>query len=170
MKIYTKTGDDGTTYLRGARIFKSSPWIEVQGDLDELNAWIGMARSSHGSTDLKQIQDILLEIGAELATGRTRVISDDIERLEKSIDTMSLDLPPLKNFILPAGGVDAAPIHVARAVCRRLERNLVTLMEREDMADFGLVIPYINRLSDYLFVLARKVRGWDETWTSRIDK
>lgn len=165
MKIYTRTGDEGSTGLYGGpRVSKDDDRIEAYGTVDELNAVIGMARStglrSRLDGQLSQIQSELFSIGAELATPdpvqhQTRIIHlDHIERLERWIDEHECELPPLKQFILPAGDAGATQLHLARAVCRRAERRLVTLIRRGTEVSQDLVI-YLNRLSDLLFVLTR---------------
>ncbi|MDB5349380.1 MAG: ATP:cob(I)alamin adenosyltransferase [Planctomycetota bacterium] len=168
MKIYTKTGDDGTTGLIGpGRVGKDSPRIEAYGTVDELNAVIGVARAAgpdHGAdTLLEIIQDDLFAVGAALAdpdpSGRFHhaVKLDRAERLERAIDALETELAPLRNFILPGGCPAAAQIHLARTVCRRAERLIVALGHHpdEDVPDSLLI--YLNRLSDFLFVLARAV-------------
>ena len=165
MKIYTKTGDDSTTFHGGARVSKSDLIIHCQGDIDELNSWVGMAardfkheiRSIHENprsmpSVITTIQYKLFDIGAELNNGEQRITELDIRFLESSIDTMEKDLPELKNFILPRNS-----IHVARAVCRRAERSLSELKRLKDDSKPDNIIPYLNRLSDFLFVLARYV-------------
>lgn len=159
MKIYTKTGDDATTFHDGERIPKYSCAIDGQGEIDELNSWIGMIREKvYDPPALEKIQRDLFEIGAQLATAKMRIFDNDINELERLIDQMEVDLPPLKNFILPG---KPAEIHVARAVCRRAERVVAAWEDSPNEVGknrhtrFELVIPYLNRLSDYLFVLAR---------------
>lgn len=160
MKIYTKTGDDGTTFHDGNRVAKYSCAVDGQGEIDELNCWIGMIRDRYKKTVfLEKIQKDLFEIGAQLATNKKRIKQEDIDEIEKNIDEINCKLPELKNFILP---FSVSEIHVARAVCRRAER-VVSLWRDKEIVDsdikefnrFDLVIPYINRLSDFLFVFAR---------------
>lgn len=165
MKIYTKTGDDGSTSLfSGGRVPKNHLRVEAYGTIDELNSIIGIARSAHPSkkTDemLEQIQTQLFHLGADLATPRdtksdwvVRIEEQAILWLENSIDEMTQQLPELKNFILPGGCAAAAHLHLARTVCRRAERLVVTLTAQEDLGE--LVLKYLNRLSDWLFTLAR---------------
>ena len=174
MKIYTKTGDNGTTALfGGTRVAKHNIRIESYGTIDELNSWIGLIRDQEIDVTSKKtlvaIQEKLFTVGAILATdpekavlksGRERLnISkidiEDIELLEKEMDTMDALLPPMTNFILPGGHTTVSYCHIARTVCRRAERLATHLYENEpfDMH----VLQYINRLSDYLFVLARKL-------------
>jgi cob(I)alamin adenosyltransferase len=167
MKIYTKKGDNGTTGLiGGTRILKSSLRIEAYGTIDELNSYIGLVRdqdiNEHYKKQLIEIQDRLFTIGSSLAADpekSTMKIPDlhasDIEVLEKWMDEMEEVLPEMKNFVLPGGHQTVSFCHVARCVCRRGERIIVDLNQHEFVAD--LVISYVNRLSDYLFVLSRKI-------------
>lgn len=167
MKIYTKTGDQGTTALFGGkRVSKADLRIETYGTVDELNSWIGVLRdqeiNSSRTVLLIEIQDRLFTIGSILATepGNTKVkiphlTSNDISSLEHSIDEMELLLPPMKSFILPGGHQSVSFCHVARTVCRRSERLVIALDQVEKVDP--LVIQYLNRLSDYLFVLSRKM-------------
>lgn len=162
MKIYTRTGDHGQTSLfGGARVAKSDARIESYGTVDELSSFIGVARASSipSSVDdeLHRVQHDLFEIGAHLASpGTSRfpgVEAARIEALEHAIDAMERELAPLTTFILPAGAIGAAQLHVARTVCRRAERLVVALQD-ESPATISS-IAYLNRLSDYLFVAAR---------------
>lgn len=165
MKIYTKTGDDGTTGLiGGSRVHKSDPRIEAYGMLDELNALIGCAAVVAKSPlleQLRRIQGELFVIGSHLATpnGSGKLSSlpaleeEMVHRLEIEIDQTETGLAPLKNFILPGGSECAARLHVARTVCRRAERLVVG--QEAEHPDRSLVIEYLNRLSDWLFVQAR---------------
>lgn len=167
MKIYTKTGDKGSTsLLGGARVPKSHMRIEAYGTVDELNSYIGLLRDQPVNEErkelLKTIQDRLFTLGAELATepGKDKVVKpdlfeSDISLLEASMDTMDQALPALTNFILPGGHSSVSFAHVARNVCRRAERITVALNENEAVDE--LVIQYLNRLSDFLFVLGRKM-------------
>jgi len=169
MKIYTKTGDQGQTSLcRGERISKDSPRIEACGEVDELNSWIGWARAENSDRQveawLEQIQRDLFIIGADLASprdnndkedGTTQLTENSITLIEQAIDQMEAQLPPLKKFILPGGCEPAARLHLARTVCRRAERATVRLAKQETVNP--LVLVYLNRLSDFLFVLARYV-------------
>ena len=171
MKIYTKTGDDGTTFLPGkGRVVKWLPEVELQGDLDELNAWVGVIRKEYGDHNgqLKEIQGDLLEIGAQLARGCQILKDEDIAKLERWIDKYDADLKPLTNFILPSERPEA---HVARAVCRRTERNFYAIKAGQPVLSldpkFNLVGEYLNRLSDYLFTLARYHLHKEEVWVSR---
>ena len=167
MKIYTKTGDQGTTALFGGkRDSKSDLRIETYGTVDELNSWIGLVRDQEINKArrgfLIEIQDRLFTIGSILATepGNTKVkipllSADDVTALEKEIDGMETGLPPMRSFVLPGGHQSVSFCHVTRTVCRRAERLTIALKEH-DSAD-PLVIQYLNRLSDYLFVLSRKM-------------
>ncbi|HEV7223374.1 MAG TPA: cob(I)yrinic acid a,c-diamide adenosyltransferase [Pirellulales bacterium] len=165
MKIYTKTGDRGETGLFGGpRVRKDHLRIEAYGSVDELNAVLGVARSETLPAEidalLAQIQNSLFDLGAELATpdpvrmGVAAVGASHVEALERAIDRYEANLTPLKNFILPGGTRAAAQLHVARTVCRRAERRLISLSAAETIS--GQLIIYLNRLSDLLFVLARE--------------
>lgn len=165
MKIYTKTGDEGTTSLFGGkRVSKSDLRIDSYGTIDELNSYVGLLRDqevNHKRKDvLVEIQDRLFTIGSMLATepGNTKVKipvlqEGDITFLEKQIDEMDLLLPPMKFFVLPGGHVSISFGHVARTVCRRAERLVIAFNQQEKVE--SLIIKYLNRLSDYLFVLCR---------------
>lgn len=167
MKIYTKKGDNGTTGLiGGTRILKSSLRIEAYGTMDELNSYIGLVRDQdiheRYKNQLIEIQDRLFTIGSSLAADpekSTMKIPDlhakDIETLEEWMDEMEEVLPEMKNFVLPGGHQTVSFCHVARCVCRRGERIIVDLNQHEFVAE--LIISYVNRLSDYLFVLSRKI-------------
>ncbi len=174
MKIYTKTGDKGMTALfGGTRVPKHHIRIHSYGTIDELNSWLGLLRDQnidqHYKAMLTQIQEKLFTVGAILATdpdkailksGKERLnipkISDaDIVLLEKEIDHMNEALPPMTNFILPGGHTSVSYCHIARTVCRRAERMACLLNENEPIDEN--VLSYLNRLSDYLFVLARKL-------------
>ena len=173
MKIYTKTGDTGTTALYGGnRVSKASARVESYGNIDELNSFIGLAKSEITDekvlNQLKKIQFDLFTLGSEsatptdkltLANGKSRLtlmISEtEIEELENWMDEYETQLEPLQYFILPGGGKSATALHVCRTVCRRAERSLVFLNESEEVRPE--LIKYLNRLSDYLFVLARYV-------------
>lgn len=158
-KIYTRTGDDGTTGLGdGSRIEKDHPRIDVMGDLDELNSVIGILLA-HPLPDavrqcLVDVQHLLFDIGAELSLPEHRAIDAAlVTKLETLLDEFNAGLPPLKEFILPGGNPAAAACHLARAVCRRAERRLIKLHRHEEINRHTLA--YINRLSDLLFVIAR---------------
>jgi cob(I)alamin adenosyltransferase len=167
MKIYTKTGDKGlTSLIGGTRVPKYHLRIESYGTVDELNSYIGLIRdqdiSGHDKDLLKQVQDRLFTIGSSLASDPDRskmVIPDlhmsDIELLEQEMDAMNEHLPELRHFILPGGNNAISYCHIARCVCRRAERLSVHLA-MESTVDEKVII-YLNRLSDYLFTLARKV-------------
>ncbi len=174
MKIYTKTGDTGTTSLfGGTRVPKHHIRIESYGTVDELNSHLGLIRDQEIDTRYKemliQIQDKLFTLGAILATDPEKAIlksgkerlnipkidETDIELLETEMDTMNEALPPMTHFVLPGGHPTVSYCHIARCVCRRAER-LAVLLNSEEPVD-GAVLKYLNRLSDYLFVLARKL-------------
>jgi cob(I)alamin adenosyltransferase len=167
MKIYTKTGDDGSTGLfGGARVDKDDPRVEAYGTVDELNAVIGVARAAGPPDELEAslavIQEELFVVGAELATvaGKEDKLPmkllgpEEVQRLEGAIDRMEAGLPPLTNFILPGGAPAGAALHHARTVCRRAERSLIAA-SRVAKVRAELKI-YLNRLSDFLFVAARR--------------
>lgn len=167
-RIYTKTGDDGTTGLiGGSRVKKYDIRLEAYGTVDELNSWVGTIRSmdidTHVKDVLEKIQQKLFVIGAHLATDDSAVAlksqlpcdEADSEMLEKEMDEMFTVLPRLNHFILPGGCLPASYCHLARTVCRRAERCIVELAEKGDV-DPRLIV-YVNRLSDYLFVLSRKL-------------
>ena len=164
MKIYTKKGDTGNTSLFGGQqVSKNSIRINSYGTVDELNSVLGMASSHKISSATKEMLDIvqaqLFVLGADLATPISanarisRISENEIEYLEKCIDSMEEQLPPLKNFILPGGSQAGAVLHSARTVCRRAERLTVDCSNEEEIS--SLTIKYLNRLSDFLFVLAR---------------
>lgn len=174
MKIYTKTGDKGTTALfGGSRVHKHNARIESYGTVDELNSYIGMIRSQeideHSKSILIKIQNKLFTIGSTLATAPDRAVlksgkerlkiekvnEEHIELLELEMDAMNDKLPELTHFILPGGNTAVSYCHIARTVCRRAERR-ATLLNETEIVD-SLVLKYLNRLSDYLFVLARKL-------------
>jgi cob(I)alamin adenosyltransferase len=168
MKIYTKTGDCGDTGLfGGGRVRKNVLRMETTGTVDELNALLGVARAAGLPSEIdegvKRIQRDLFAVGAELATtdparhGTQMVGATEIERLEALIDSHDADLPPLTNFILPDGTAAATQLHLARTVCRRAERLLVSLIDASAEPISGNVLIYLNRLGDVLFVLARAV-------------
>jgi cob(I)alamin adenosyltransferase len=185
MKIYTRTGDDGTTGLiGGSRVKKYNLRLEAYGTIDELNSYIGLIRSfqtdQHADRILEKIQNKLFVIGANLAsedpsglvTKQLPCRESDIELLELEMDQMLAVLPELRNFILPGGCQTSSFCHVARTVCRRAERRIVELAEKTEI-DANL-IKYINRLSDYLFVLSRKVsmdlKSPEILWSPEIDE
>jgi cob(I)alamin adenosyltransferase len=174
-KVYTRTGDKGRTRLAGGQqVWKDSARVEAYGTVDELNAVIGVVRSCMSSDqgpapdavlvdqELGWVQNKLFDLGALLATvpGQTfpnmpQIAQQDVVRLERLIDTCQKDLPPLKEFLLPGGGLVPSLLHLARTVCRRAERHCVRL-SREELAD-AMDVTFLNRLSDTLFVLARLV-------------
>jgi cob(I)alamin adenosyltransferase len=178
MKIYTRTGDDGTTSLvGGTRQPKNSPRVEAYGTVDELNAHLGLLSASpwayHHSHQLLQIQRELFRVGAILATDlppddprHLHCTPDAVEELEKAIDRIQPNLTPVDGFIIPGGNTLVATCHVARAVCRRAERRVITLAEQQHVDEN--ITPYLNRLSDYLFVLsrdlARALDAPEHTW------
>ena len=161
-KIYTRTGDDGTTGLGdGSRIAKDALRVEAYGTVDEANSLIGLALAGDAvpdavRTSLTEVQHDLFELGGELCIpGYSAVKQEFIDRLERDLDAFNDDLPRLKEFILPGGGPSAAACHVARAVVRRAERRVITLADSEDVG--AACVMYLNRLSDLLFVVARVV-------------
>jgi cob(I)alamin adenosyltransferase len=167
LKIYTKTGDLGkTSLIGGTKVPKSHLRIESYGTIDELNSYIGLVSDHSGDeytkSIIKEIQDRLFTVGSSLACDPDKeplmkipdLKETDVELLEKEIDRMNETLPPMKFFIIPGGHVAVSTTHVARCICRRAERLCVNMQEHDLFVD-PLVIKYINRLSDYLFVLAR---------------
>ena len=167
IKIYTKTGDDGTTSLIGdTKVPKSHLRIEAYGTVDELNSYIGLCKDlltdEQGKNTLLEIQDRLFTIGSSLACDPIKepkmripdLNETDVELLEKEIDRMNEIVPAMKNFILPGGHTTLSQLHIARCVCRRAERCSVRL-ELESLEVEAIIIKYLNRLSDYLFVLSR---------------
>jgi len=177
MKIYTKTGDKGeTSLIGGVRVKKSDPRIEAYGTVDELNSWIGVIRNIdvlHNPELFQKIQDILFTIGSHLASHPEKcrmklpeILESDIELLEKDIDRMESELPPLTTFVLPGSSRENGFCHIARTVCRRAERCVVELSLNEKVEP--IIIRYLNRLSDHIFVLSRyvtlKQNGEDIPW------
>jgi cob(I)alamin adenosyltransferase len=167
-KIYTKTGDDGTSGLVGGnRVKKSDLRLEAYGTVDELNSWIGLIRSIVNNKNvaelLMDVQNTLFIIGSKLASDeKGKRITDSlvidygkIEKLENAIDEYEIHLPEIKNFILPGGSLLSGYCHIARTVCRRAERSIIR-MDADSKMD-KVIVQYVNRLSDYLFVLARKI-------------
>ena len=181
MRIYTRTGDDGTTGLLGpGRVFKDSARVEACGSVDELNAVLGVVRTldTDGwlAAELATIQSRLFCVGAELAAvvpapppGSERISDDDVAALERWIDRLDAELPALTSFIVPGGSPLAAELQVARTVCRRAERRVVALLQVEPIE--ARLVRYLNRLADLLFVMARwcnRRAGVDETeWHPR---
>lgn len=164
-KIYTRGGDKGQTSLGdGARVAKDAVRVDAYGDVDETNAIIGLARlhtSGEADVMLGRIQNDLFDLGADLCTPEVenpkypplRMVQEQIDRLEGEIDSLNSELASLNSFILPGGSAVSAHLHHARTVCRRAERRMVALAQLENINDIS--IGYINRLSDFLFVLAR---------------
>jgi cob(I)alamin adenosyltransferase len=171
-KIYTRTGDAGTTGLAdGSRVNKDAPRIDAMGAVDELNSFIGLLLCEEMPdpvrTCLAGVQHDLFDLGGELAVPGHAIMSEaHSQRLEKALDAFNVKLPALKDFILPGGSRGASTAHIARTVCRRAERALVTLAQSETVAP--AMLQYLNRLSDLLFVLARTlnrhVGGDDIYW------
>ncbi|MEC7527343.1 MAG: cob(I)yrinic acid a,c-diamide adenosyltransferase [Bacteroidota bacterium] len=176
MKIYTKSGDKGTTSLfSGKRVKKYNLSIKAYGTIDELNSWIGLLKDELNegrNIDFNEIQETLFTIGSHLAAdGNEKMIdklpvisSTPTSNLEKSIDLMDVELPEMRNFILPGGHKLSSYCHIARCVCRRAERLVIESIEQNNMS--SEIVVFLNRLSDFLFVLARKVlkdHGLDET-------
>jgi len=172
-KIITRTGDDGTTGLGdGSRVPKDSPRIEAIGTVDELNSSIGVVAASRGLSDevgrcLLRIQHDLFDLGGELAVpGHTMVTEAHIARVEADVEVFNTTLPPLKEFILPGGGLAASHCHLARTIARRAERCCWTLSRSEPVSEAVRI--YLNRLSDLLFVLARvlarQAQGREVLW------
>lgn len=168
MKIYTKTGDKGqTSLIGGTRVAKSDLRIEAYGTVDELNSYIGLIRDQAVNVArrdlLKEIQDRLFTVGASLATDPEKagkkpipdLLESDIALLEQEMDKMDAELPELRHFVLPGGHQAVSFCHLARTVCRRAERVVIRLEAEEFVEE--LVVKYLNRLSDYLFVLSRKM-------------
>ena len=185
-KIYTRTGDDGTTGMAdGSRVSKADNLFSVMGDVDELNSHIGLIRAqlAQTSTDVMKeadfaqalviIQHLLFNIGGELAMPEYEGVSAaHIDWLEQQIDAMNSTLPPLKDFILPTGSVLVSQLHVTRTVCRRAERQAVLLQQQRPEAIRPTAVSFINRLSDWLFVAARFCTDPEEVsevlWDSQV--
>jgi cob(I)alamin adenosyltransferase len=182
IKIYTKTGDKGkTSLLGGTKISKSDIRIEAYGTVDELNAWVGLCHDLLAGYEIESIlltiQDRLFTMGSKLACDPDKQIKmalpslaeSDCVELEREIDRMDGQLPAMKSFVLPGGHVAVSNLHIARCVCRRAERACIRLMESS--VNDEIVIKYLNRLSDYLFVLARyaafKLRVTEVKWQPR---
>ena len=179
--IYTKTGDKGeTSLIGGTRLPKHHIRIEAYGDVDELNSWIGLIRDqkidAHYITILLEVQDRLFTIGSLLAADPTHkmklpeIKEADVVLLEKEIDSMESTLPPMKSFVLPGGNTIVSYCHVSRCVCRRAERSVLRLAENEKVEE--LIYKYLNRLSDYLFMLSRKLaqdlNATETPWIARV--
>lgn len=167
MKIYTKTGDKGTTSLiGGTKVPKSHLRIEAYGTVDELNSYTGLCKDligdKHSITILQEIQDRLFTIGSSLACDPEKepkmkipdLKEEDVDLLEKEMDKMSNEIPAMKSFILPGGHPLISHLHIARCICRRAERCCVRLEAEQNEVE-SIIIKYLNRLSDYLFILAR---------------
>lgn len=182
MKIYTKTGDKGqTSLIGGTRVPKHHIRIESYGTVDELNSWIGLLRD-HAQEEalqelLLEVQDRLFTIGSTLAADPEKskmkipdLTPDDITLLEKAIDAMNEVLPPMRSFVLPGGHPVVSYTHITRCVCRRAERNVTALSETAPVDEH--VLKYLNRLSDYLFVLSRKwaqdLQANEKPWKPRM--
>ena len=179
-KIYTRTGDDGSSGLvDGSRVAKSSPRMAAIGDVDEANSAIGVAIAAlaedHAALagHLRMIQNEMFDLGADIATPfgsdfeehALRIVPDQVARIEREIDAMNADLTPLTSFILPGGSAGVASLHLARAITRRAERSAVALAADDEVSPAALA--YLNRLSDHLFVAARWVaaaEGGDVLW------
>jgi len=168
MKIYTLTGDDGSTSLAGGRrVPKSHPRVEAYGSVDELNSWIGLLRDFKGNESRREIlifiQDQLMRCASTLAADEPDASNNEsclpedtcVEVLENEIDMIEAKLPPLRNFILPGGQVLVSYCHIARCVCRRAERAVQRLNDTEKIP--SIICKFLNRLSDYLFILSRVV-------------
>ena len=177
-KIYTRTGDNGTTGLvAGPRRKKHDLRVESYGEVDEANSCVGLARqhlAGHPSLDrmLLRIQNDLFDLGADLAAPETgeklayeplRIVQAQVDRLEREIDRLNADLEPLRSFVLPGGTPAAAALHLARTVARRAERRIVALQDSEGETVSAAAVAYINRLSDFLFVAARWVNDKGRT-------
>jgi cob(I)alamin adenosyltransferase len=183
-KIYTKTGDKGgTSLIGGVRVPKSHIRIESYGTVDELNSFVGMvndlAKNEQVNGWLREIQDRLFTVGSVLATSPDKEVkmklpdlhSEDVAWLEGRIDEMNDALPEMRSFILPGGNIASSTCHVARCVCRRAERICVAMQEEQEFIP-PIVIQYLNRLSDFLFVLARYISHINNApeipWTARV--
>lgn len=186
IKIYTKTGDAGTTSLiGGTKVPKSNQRIEAYGTIDELNSFLGLVgdltRQAQEPTILSEIQDRLFTIGSSLACDPEKkpklkipdLFEADVTSLENEMDRMNFSLPDMKHFIIPGGHVSVSTIHIARCVCRRAERLCVLIQTEKKIID-PLIIKYLNRLSDYLFVLARfigkNLKIEEIPWRPRLEK
>ena len=182
MAVYTKTGDKGDTSLaNGARISKADARIEAYGTVDELNSWIGMLRAGVQSTDhcvdrvqteLQWLQNKLFNLGAALSLAPGEWITDaDVHQLEQWIDEMQAQVPRQKSFILPSGSEPVCRCHVCRTICRRAERKMIDLVESQKSKDesYFTLLQFINRTSDFLFVLARFIafekKEQEEAWS-----
>ena len=167
MKVYTKTGDGGTTALiGGSRVKKYDLQIECYGTVDELSAWVGLIRDQEVAVnyqdELIEIQDRLFTIASLLACGNNIDINDlpqilekDVEFLEKLIDKYTEVIPPLKSFLLSGGHPTVSYCHISRTICRRAERKVIELSDKQTLPP--IIVTYLNRLSDYMFILSRKI-------------
>ncbi len=183
VKIYTKTGDDGTTaIIGGKRILKCSSRIEAYGQVDEMNAFLGKTMGENLCSRLypvlQTIQNHLFQLGAALATMASNeekypLPKKSIQYLETQIDELESSLSPLTSFILPGGSIAASNLHIARTICRRVERSVIRLHQEEPIMD-SMVFQYLNRLSDLLFVMARYQNQYDNVeeivWKSSSEK
>ncbi|MBA2249424.1 MAG: cob(I)yrinic acid a,c-diamide adenosyltransferase [Chitinophagaceae bacterium] len=184
VKIYTKTGDAGkTSLIGGTKVFKNNIRIETYGTIDELNSYVGLVNElcsdGHSKNILQEIQDRLFTIGSSLACDPEKetkikipdLHENDITLLEKEIDAMNEKLPEMKFFILPGGNIPVSTTHIARCICRRAERCAVNMQQHNSYVE-PIIIKYLNRLSDYLFVLSRymgSLSGAEEiTWKPRV--
>jgi cob(I)alamin adenosyltransferase len=170
-RIYTRTGDRGETHLGDlSRVPKTDALVEAYGAVDELNAAVGLARAAADAPPLARVQNDLFDVGADLSVpfdpddGKLRVTQAQVDRLEADCDAFNAELAPLKSFVLPGGTEAAARLHVARAVCRRAEREALRAAETRPLN--GLAVVYLNRLSDLLFILARAANppGEEPLW------
>ncbi len=174
MPIYTRTGDTGSTSLFGGkRVLKCEELVDVYGSIDELNSWVGLIASDLDVPDVKQfleeIQSDLFTIGSTLAGWKEtpqgpalkgpkgRALEERIKEMEARIDLLEKELPPIRNFILPGGTVLGARIHIVRAICRRVERQMVSLLQKQPVDP--VIVKYLNRLSDLFFMLARFINS-----------
>ena len=178
MSIYTRTGDTGATSLFGGkRVLKSEELGDAYGSIDELNSWVGLITSEttheHLKALLHDIQSDLFTIGGSLAGWKTNLspLETRVPQMEVEIDAMEEKLPPLSNFILPGGALSASRVHIARSVCRRVERQVVALAQKQKID--SSIIKYLNRLSDLFFMLARfinKNEGAEEVMWSGVPR
>ena len=184
-KIYTKTGDKGkTSLIGGTKVLKSDLRIEAYGTIDELNSWMGLVsdyfNDEHANNILKEIQDRLFTIGSSLASDPEKskmkipdLKEEDVTLLEQEMDSMESELPEMKSFLLPGGHTTVSFCHVGRCVCRRAERLVTDLSGSTQDGVDPLVIKYLNRLSDYLFVLSRflakELNATETPWKPRIN-
>ena len=166
-KIYTRTGDGGDTGMAdGSRLAKDDLLIHVQGDVDELNSLLGLLASKlEDAAHIEIVCDLqhkLFDLGGEISSGLTIITQSDVTQLETQLDVYNISLEPLKEFILPGGSESGSLCHVTRAVCRRVERGMVSLSRERDINKISLA--FINRLSDFLFVFARTVNKEQEIY------